>query len=256
MVAVAAAVAVAVEIKFNLNIGENMKEGLYESYSLRGTELALLLSGKKAKAVYSLGFMDGSESKEDYLYAIEHMTKQGIAFENEGRLIVNEPYNSMAEFIASAVVTVTIRSSRDDHGDLCIYIDNGGKLLVLSLSPRRKNTVLLTYLDKDELFESYLAEDLFIDNIGAFVPAEELSGEDFIPMLKLLRESAYISDVRFILGVDVVYKDRDSRDSFVVAQMPTGIYTAYFKNDRSSVEVYSKESFKDKLSEVLQGALS
>ncbi len=232
-----------------------MRESIYKSYSMRGTELALLLASKNKKNIHSFGFIDGTETKEDYVYAIDHMVKQGIVEVYDEKIIVKKPYDEMLDLMINATEVITVRASNDDLRDYCIYSKSDDSILVLGFSSLKKNNVVLTYLDSMEFMESFLSGEYFPDEIfeSAGDEPEIVSSDIFFDMVDMLRHKRDITDVRFLLGVDIISKVRLERESFIVVHMPTGVYTAHFRGNDFDVETYNKEIFEKKLLKIVKG---
>jgi len=72
-------------------------------------------------------------------------------------------------------------------------------------------------------------------------------------MVDMLRYKRDITDVRFLLGIDIISKVRLERESFIVAHMPTGIYTVRCRGNDFDVEMYNKEMFERKLFKIVKG---
>lgn len=232
-----------------------MRECVYRSYSMRGTELALILASKNKKSIHSFGFIDGTETKEDYIYAIDHMVRSGIVEVNGDKITVKQPYDDMLGCMVNAKDVITVRSSNDELRDYCIYSESDDSILVLGFSSLKKNNVVLTYLDSKDFVESFLSEEYFPDEI--FDPSdtdpEVVSPDIFSDMLDMLRYRRDITDVRFLLGIDIISRDRTERESYIVIHLPTGIYTVRYRGNEISAEKYNKEMFEKKLLKIVKG---
>ncbi len=232
-----------------------MRESLYKSYSLRGTALALLLSTKDVVCPTLFDFISEKDSTEDFLYAVDQMTRDGIVVPVGEKLEIQEPYYSMAECIASSPITVRIRSPFSEGGDCFVYQNKNEKqeLLLMTKSARKKNSVLLTYLDKEELFCKYFSDDDLPVETGASLDPEKVELSEVLSMMEMLSGSEKIKDVHFLFGAELLQGEGNSKMRVATFQSATGVYYAVEDSGGLGVFVYEKNKFKEKLWELFEG---
>ena len=230
-----------------------MRESPYKLYSLKGTELAILLAAQKGESVHCFGIINGDETKEDYMYALDHMVKQGVVQANGEKIMINQPYRHMIDSMVAANVALTVRTSDDALNDYCLYPAGAEKALVLSMSSVRRGGVLMTELTYEELFDDYFPEGLLPDDRQDVAVTESVDCELFRPALKMLREDRTIDDVRLIIGVDAVNMRTLERKSMIVMDLPMGLYTVCYDGDDIMAEPYEQHVFKEGLKLMLNG---
>lgn len=230
-----------------------MRENLYRSYNLRGTELALLLASEDKKGVHSFSFVDGNETKADYLYAVEHMVKQGIVLREGDVFVVQEPYQEMIRTIKNAVSVITVRSFDDDYSDYCIYRDNTDKVLVLGMSSVRRNNILLTEIDPDELFEVFLPDGFLPDELPDSEDPDDIDENSFFCVLDQFMNKRDITDIRFIVGIDELNTESAEHRTVIVMNLPSGMYMVRYDGVGATADIYDKEAFTNEMLRMFKG---
>ncbi len=232
-----------------------MRESLYRSYSLKGTALALLLSTKDVVCPMLFDFVSERDKTEDFLYAVDQMTRDGVVVPAGDKLLAQEPYSSMVECIASSPITVRIRSPYYEGGDCFVYQDKDDKekLVLLSRSVRKKDTVLLTCLDKKALFGKYFSDDELPEEIGATLDPELLELSEVMSMMAALCSKSKITNVHFLFGAELFGKEGMSEKRIAAFQSATGVYCAVERGADLRVSVYNKEELKERLWEMFEG---
>lgn len=232
-----------------------MREELYESYSLRGTELALLLAGKGCNKVCSMPFINGSEDREQYLYSIERMSKNGIITPTGSDFLINEPYCSVIEHIVDSQTVVLLRSGVGRAVDQCLYYDNKtDDIAVICRSAHNKKRVLLTMISSYKFLSEY-ADAAYLPDMfgGTMEPQNEDLSEVAITILNGLKNGDAIDDVRFLLGAHVVNRDKKKEQSILVLHLPRGVYLLTYDEIGSNSEIYTPEAFLQKLYDMTGG---
>lgn len=232
-----------------------MREELYKSYSLSGTDLALLLAGKGCNEVCSIPFINGSEGREQYLYSIERMSKNGIIIPTGSEFLINEPYSRFIEHIVNSHTVVLLRSGMGTSLDQCLYYDtNTNDIAVVCRSAHNKNRVLLTMISSDKFLREY-ADAVYLPDI--FAGTEEPQNEDLsevaIRILNGLKNGEVLDDVRFLLGAYVVSRDKKREQSILVLHLPRGVYLLTYDEIGSNSEIYTPEAFLQKLYDMTGG---
>ncbi len=230
-----------------------MRENLFTTYTLTGVELAVLISSRSERQVRCFPFVDGLEGEEEYLYALKSLSDKGIIIREGDGFAVTQPYERMISCIVGSELTVTLRTADDMFSDYCVYSAEEGYMLVLAMSPRRKGSVQLTYLEKDIFFDKFLPEEYLPVPFDYSFEQEEDSGFCYA-MLDMLRHGEYINDVRFLLGVDIFNKRTGAKNSLIAAHMPMGIQLLSFEDEVYIAEEYSKARFTEQFFNILQGA--
>ena len=233
-----------------------MRESLYKSYSLRGTALALLLSTKDVKCPILFDFISEKDTTEDFLYAVDQMTRDGIAVRAGDKLEIQEPYSKMAECIASSKITVRIRAPYLEGGDSFVYQskDSADELILMTKSQRKKGSVLLTYLNKEEMFSKYFSDGDLPEETGASLAPEKIELSEVYAVLEMLSSSKKITDVHFLFGAECLQGEGNCKMRVAVFQSATGVYCAAEDSCGPEVFVYDKLTFKEKLWELFEGA--
>ena len=230
-----------------------MRENLYRSYSLRGTELALLLASEDKNEIRSFGFVDGSETKEDYLYAVDHMVKQGVALREGDGLVVQEPYKEMIRGIRNAKAVITVRSFDDEYSDYCIYRGESDKVIVLSMSSVRRNCILLTCMDPDDMTDVFLPDGLLPDELPDCEDPDDIDESAFGCILDEFLNRRDITDIRFIVGADEFDTETAEHRTVIVMNLPGGMYTVRYNDDGAVADIYDKEAFALEMTRMFKG---
>ncbi len=231
-----------------------MREGLYKSYSLKGTELGLLLSAVGCNTAFTVPFISGSETRADYLYAMEHMAKTGIIEPCTDGFVIKEPYGSLINHIASSPKVVLLKTSDDSIPDYCIHFTENESILVIYRSPYKKDSVLLTVLDTESFVKDFLSQDFLpVQEEDSLEPENEDASEIVLEMLAKLRNGEKIDDVRFMLGVHVLDTETEKEKSLIIASLARGIFMMSFDEIGGLTEIYTKNTFSDRLYEMTGG---
>ena len=228
-----------------------MRETLYKSYSMKGVELALLLASKNEKTVRSFDLVDGSESHEQYLYAIDHMVRLGI-IESDGKsIMIKSPYNEMVNIIVDAPYVLNLRSSDDELSDYCIYPGDEGNMVVLSLSKVRRGSVLMTHMDAKTFFEKFIPEGFIPEELMTYPDPDDINNDEVAALIEAFVNETYINDVRFIVGLDIFNKEGDKRRSLVVLHLPVGYLLVRCGENGIVSQAYEKSIFEKELHDLL-----
>ena len=232
-----------------------MRESLYKSYSVKGTALALMLSTTEVKCPVLFDFISEKDKEEDYLYAINEMVNEEMVVPCNGKLDISETYKELVDFISKSTEAVRIRVPLSEGGDCFVYScsEYRDRLLAMSRSPRRKNVVLLTYLDIKGLFGEYFAEDVLPLQIGAFAQPEEVDFETVQRMVDLTEGLEDIGDIGYLFGGQFIYGGKSEKATIVAFQYDTGVYYALEVGGAITVKIYTKEEFVKDFEKTMKG---
>lgn len=229
-----------------------MKKGVYQSYSLSGTELSILLSAKNAESVRCFDFLKEKENDEAYYYSLESMVRRGIITVDADGAKPSSVYDEMIGHMVSCGTTAVLRTSQDEFSDYCVY-EKDGKILAVALSSKKKKNLLLTYITQEEFDRDFIPDGFIPAELQDTPLPEEEEDADFCHnMLRLLKSGDEIHDVRFLFGADITDGAGNGR-SLIAVHMPRGYYLLDFKGDSLEIEVYSREGLMCKLQEAVKG---
>jgi len=231
-----------------------MREKIYRSYCLKGTELAVLLCAANINEVQAFPFVDGSETDEDYLYSVNDLANKGVVVRSGDKLVIAPPYDEMMSVIAAHSSVMTVRSYCDGVGDQCVYYDkNNQKMLMVSISKRRKHSLLLTDIEVDTFIREHIIEGILPEKAEPIHDIDSMDKSDIGVIVDTVKNKKSIDDVRVLLSVSIISRSTKREVLLMVLNMPEGLCIARCSKTECVVLSYVREQFVDELLKEIKG---
>ena len=157
--------------------------------------------------------------------------------------------------LSSSKITVRIRTPYLESSDSFVYQNKDGddELILMTKSQRKKGSVLLTHLSKEELFSKYFSDEDLPEETGASLDPEQIELSEVYGMMEILASSKKITDVHFLFGAECLQGEGNCKMRAAVFQSATGVYYSVEDSGGLRTFVYERESFKKTLWELFEG---
>lgn len=137
-------------------------ENGYESYYIKGDELAFLLAGKKTEKFWGIDLFKQEVTKEELYRIMADLYKKDYIEWEDNYVVIKEPWKQIVQILSRA--TGCLQIQHEDDSKLFYFKEN--KIVLTEQSFRDLQTFKVTIFSKEEFIEYLWEED--------FWPKEEM----------------------------------------------------------------------------------